>query len=61
LIQRCVAALARAQTLLSDDRWAGADLKALLRGEPAGFLCAGEGAGQRPVLIGPENRRSSRG
>ncbi|MFC0385940.1 GAF domain-containing protein [Muricoccus vinaceus] len=33
-----VGALARAQTLLAEDRWAGADLETLLRGELAPFL-----------------------
>lgn len=48
-----VAALARAQTLLSNDRWAGADLEALLRGELAPFL-GPEVAGQpRARLQGP--------
>ena len=44
-----VAALARAQTLLADDRWYGADLRALLEGELAPFL----GGDQRAVLAGP--------
>ena len=37
-IEGRVAALARAQTLLADDRWAGADLHTLLRGELAAFF-----------------------
>ena len=37
-IEGRVGALARAQTLLADDRWAGADLRALLVGELAPFL-----------------------
>jgi len=45
-----VAAMARAQTLLSEDRWAGADLRALLTGEVAPFL-GGEPA--RATLDGP--------
>ena len=44
-----VAALARAQTLLADDRWHGADLRSLLEGELAPFL----GSDQRAVLDGP--------
>jgi PAS domain S-box-containing protein len=48
-IERRVAALVRAQTLLAEDRWAGADLRALLEGELAAFL----GEGQRATLDGP--------
>jgi PAS domain S-box-containing protein len=43
-----VAALARAQTLLAEGRWDGADLHSVLRGELAPFL-----AGQRVELDGP--------
>jgi PAS domain S-box-containing protein len=43
-----VAALARAQTLLAEERWNGAALHAMLRGELAPFL-----AGQRAELDGP--------
>ncbi|MBK1662738.1 HWE histidine kinase domain-containing protein, partial [Paracraurococcus ruber] len=43
-----IAALARAQTLLAQQRWHGADLGTLLRGELAPFL-----AGQRAELDGP--------
>ncbi len=43
-----VAALARAQTLLAEGRWDGADLRSLLQGELAPFL-----AGQRADLDGP--------
>ncbi|TCZ52743.1 PAS domain-containing sensor histidine kinase [Roseicella aquatilis] len=43
-----VAALARAQSLLADDRWHGADLRALLEAELAPFL-----AGQQVELDGP--------
>jgi PAS domain S-box-containing protein len=39
-IEGRVGALARAQTLLADDRWAGADLRTLLQGELAPFLGA---------------------
>ncbi len=45
-----VAALARAQTLLAEDRWAGADLAALLRGEIEPFLA---GRAQALRLDGP--------
>ncbi|MDI3308245.1 MAG: HWE histidine kinase domain-containing protein [Acetobacteraceae bacterium] len=45
-----IAALARAQTLLAQDRWAGADLRALVRGELKPFL---GGNRQRAVLDGP--------
>ena len=50
-IEGRVAALARAQTLLARDRWAGADLRALLRGELAAFLDGG--SGPRTELHGP--------
>ena len=50
-IEGRVSALARAQTLLAKDRWAGADLHALLRGELAAFL--GGGSGPRAELKGP--------
>jgi PAS domain S-box-containing protein len=43
-----VAALARAQTLLAEERWDGAALHSMLRGELAPFL-----AGQRAELDGP--------
>ena len=49
-IEGRVAALARAQTLLADDRWAGTDLRVLLQGELAPFL---EREGQRVALDGP--------
>ena len=45
-----VAAIARAQTLLAEDRWSGADLRALLQGELESFL---GGEGQRARLEGP--------
>ena len=45
-----VAALARAQTLLAEDRWTGADLRALLRGELEPFLT--DGSGPRVQLEG---------
>jgi two-component sensor histidine kinase len=49
-----VVALARAQTLLAEDRWFGADLQTLLRGELTPFLSAGEGGGPRADLEGPK-------
>lgn len=52
-IQGRVTALARAQTLLADDRWVGADLRTLLRGELAAFLDVGTGAGPRAEMSGP--------
>jgi two-component sensor histidine kinase len=45
-------ALARAQTLMADDHWAGGDLRSLLRGELAAFL-DGAGSGPRVALQGP--------
>jgi two-component sensor histidine kinase/putative methionine-R-sulfoxide reductase with GAF domain len=50
-IEGRVAALARAQTLLARDRWAGADLRALLHGELAAFLDGG--SDPRTELRGP--------
>ena len=47
-----VAALARAQTLLTQTRWSGADLRALLEGELAPFLTSG-GIGPSAILAGP--------
>ena len=44
-----ISALARAQTLLSRDRWSGADLRTLLEGELAPF----RGSSQRVLLFGP--------
>jgi PAS domain S-box-containing protein len=46
-----VAALARAQTLLTESRWVGADLLAMLRGELAPFMDMSGGA--RVTLEGP--------
>ena len=45
-----VAALARAQTLLSEDRWTGADLQTLVLGELTPFLAGDPG---RAALSGP--------
>jgi PAS domain S-box-containing protein len=47
-IEGRVGALARTQTLLAENRWNGADLRALLQGEIAPFV-----GGQRVVLDGP--------
>jgi two-component sensor histidine kinase len=47
-----VAALARAQSLLTATGWCGADLRALLEGELAPFLSAGS-FGPSVVLAGP--------
>ena len=47
-----VMALARAQTLLAADKWAGADLHTLLRGELNGFLSAAPPS-PRVTLGGP--------
>jgi two-component sensor histidine kinase len=46
-----VAALARAQTLLTESRWTGADFQAMLRGELAPFV--GSGSGSQVLLDGP--------
>jgi two-component sensor histidine kinase len=46
-----VAALARAQTLLTESRWVGADLAALVQGELAPFL--GDAEATRVTLDGP--------
>jgi two-component sensor histidine kinase len=54
LIEGRVSALARAQTLLAEDRWAGADLRTLLHGELAGFLGIQGGSGQQAVVEGPK-------
>lgn len=48
-----VAALSRAQTVLAEDRWHGADLEALLRGELIPFLTGGPD-GSRARLSGPK-------
>lgn len=50
VVEGRVAALARAQTVLAEDRWTGADLRALLQGELAPFL---GGGGTRAALDGP--------
>ncbi|CAA9281331.1 MAG: Chemotaxis protein methyltransferase CheR [uncultured Acetobacteraceae bacterium] len=46
-----VSALARAQTLLTESRWTGADFQAMLRGELAPFV--GSGGGSKVLLNGP--------
>ncbi|MBP0495665.1 sensor histidine kinase [Roseomonas sp. SG15] len=51
-IEGRVAALARAQTLLADRQWAGADLLSLLRGELDGFLDR-DGSGPQAEVDGP--------
>ncbi|MES2710748.1 MAG: sensor histidine kinase [Pseudomonadota bacterium] len=48
VVEGRVAALARAQTLLAEERWEGATLRAMLEGELAPFL-----AGHRASLDGP--------
>ncbi|MGK7868784.1 PAS domain-containing protein [Falsiroseomonas sp. E2-1-a20] len=48
IVEGRVAALARAQTLLAEEQWAGADLDTLLRGELAPFL-----GGARVQMSGP--------
>jgi PAS domain S-box-containing protein len=50
-IEGRVAALARAQTLLTESRWMGADLNAMLRGELDPFL--GNAGSTRVILDGP--------
>jgi two-component sensor histidine kinase len=53
-IEGRVAALARAQTLLAEDRWRGASLQALLEGELAPFVSLrGDTTGPRAELRGP--------
>jgi two-component sensor histidine kinase len=51
-IEGRVMALARAQTLLAADKWAGADLHTLLRGELNGYITA-EVPSPRATLRGP--------
>ncbi|WP_241667254.1 PAS domain-containing protein [Muricoccus nepalensis] len=53
VIEGRVAALARAQTLLAQDRWTGADLGALLRGELVPFLNSGRKGGPWVEMDGP--------
>ncbi|MGK7871512.1 PAS domain S-box protein [Falsiroseomonas sp. E2-1-a20] len=48
-----VTALARAQTLLADERWAGADLGTMLTAEMDAFLSDEEGGEPRATLVGP--------
>ncbi|MGG5807930.1 PAS domain S-box protein [Falsiroseomonas sp. CW058] len=52
-IEGRIGALARAQTLLANDRWAGADLRGLLRGELAAFLDPDQAGGPQVALLGP--------
>ncbi len=52
-IEGRLAALARAQTLLSADHWSGADLRALLHGELSPFI-DGSDCGLRVGMSGPQ-------
>ncbi len=53
-IEGRIGALARAQTLLAEGRWSGAELRTLVAGELAGFVGVGEGDAQpRARLAGP--------
>lgn len=52
-IEGRVAALARAQTLLAEDSWHGADLETLLRGELTAFLADGGANSPQASLSGP--------
>lgn len=52
-IEGRLAALARAQTLLSADHWSGADLQALLHGELSAFIDSSD-CGPRVVMTGPQ-------
>jgi two-component sensor histidine kinase/putative methionine-R-sulfoxide reductase with GAF domain len=52
-IEGRLAALARAQTLLSADHWSGADLRALLHGELSPFI-DGSDCGPRVAMTGPQ-------
>ncbi|MGG5823508.1 HWE histidine kinase domain-containing protein [Falsiroseomonas sp. HW251] len=45
-----ISALARVQTLLAEDRWAGADFRSLVEGETSPFMSEG----QRVTLSGPD-------
>jgi two-component sensor histidine kinase len=49
-----VSALARAQTLLAEDRWRGAALRALLESELAAFVTPARGGTPRLRLAGPD-------
>lgn len=53
IIEGRVGALARAQSMLAQDRWTGADLCALLAGELAPFLVGGDEPEPRASLTGP--------
>lgn len=55
-----IAALARAQTLLTEDRWRGAELRALLEAELGPFLPQPGGAGPQALLRGPPVRLPAR-
>ena len=58
-IEGRVGALARAQTMLAEDRWVGADLRSVVRGELAPFV--NEDADARAVLSGPDVMLSADG
>ncbi|GGC40744.1 hypothetical protein GCM10011504_18970 [Siccirubricoccus deserti] len=53
IIEGRVAALARAQTMLAQRRWEGAELRALMEGELAPFLGPDTEDAPRAVLLGP--------
>ncbi|TPG46058.1 PAS domain S-box protein [Roseomonas nepalensis] len=55
-IEGRIDALVRAQTLLADDRWDGADLLTLLRGELATFLDVEAGDEAQVEAVGPSVR-----
>lgn len=52
-IEGRVLALARAQTLLSDNLWSGADLQTMLRAELKGFVGGGDAGEPQAELAGP--------
>ncbi|RKK03769.1 PAS domain S-box protein [Pseudoroseomonas wenyumeiae] len=53
-IQGRLGALARAQTLLAEDRWTGADLRSLVQGELAAFLTPHDRGSPQAELSGPK-------
>ncbi|MBB5695834.1 PAS domain-containing sensor histidine kinase [Muricoccus pecuniae] len=59
-IEGRIGALARAQSVLAQDRWAGADLRRMLEGELAPFLGAVAGPEARVQLTGPRVAISTR-
>ncbi|WP_052213727.1 PAS domain S-box protein [Belnapia sp. F-4-1] len=52
-IEGRISALARAQTMLANDHWIGADLRTLLRGELAAFFEVGAAGGPQAEASGP--------